>query len=215
MRGKEICNFLRQIRQQIAKDNGIPYTTDECKYQGECSGTCPKCDSEASFLNEEIRRRGINITKFVAATGLTLALSSCDTTNPNLPVRGKMLSDTETEHLQGDVKPMTNISASGPKAPTSPRTPSVICHYTNYGSVRGEVPYEPNPTSKTIAEHLEKLIVYPDSMIQAGIEVKVILCFNFDKEGIARNIEVRDSPNMLFASAVTDALKKLDRIILL
>ena len=36
------CKMLREIRRQIANENDIPYITEDCKYKGDCKGTCPK-----------------------------------------------------------------------------------------------------------------------------------------------------------------------------
>ena len=46
MRGRQKCKILKEIRQRIADENDIPYVTRECSYQGECTGTCPRCESE-------------------------------------------------------------------------------------------------------------------------------------------------------------------------
>lgn len=212
MNGKEICKILRQIRQQVADDNGIPYSTEECKHKGDCLGTCPKCDSEVNYLSEEIRRRGLNISKIIAATGLTLALTSCDTTNiPNNQQIGRT-PDNSREQLRGAVARVIPANTTDGQTPGSSRTPNIVCHYTNYGSMEGDVPYEPNPTSRVIAEQLEKLIVYPDTMLQSGIEAKVLLTFTYNKKGIAQKIEVKDSPDPLFTTAVTNALKQLDKV---
>ena len=45
MFGKEKCRILKEIRQKIADENEIPYVTQECHHQGNCSGTCPRCDA--------------------------------------------------------------------------------------------------------------------------------------------------------------------------
>ena len=44
MLGKQKCRILKEIRQRIADENDIPYVTRECSFQGNCRGTCPKCD---------------------------------------------------------------------------------------------------------------------------------------------------------------------------
>ena len=41
-RGKKICNQLKAVRQQIADENGIPFTVEECSHEGDCRGTCPR-----------------------------------------------------------------------------------------------------------------------------------------------------------------------------
>ncbi len=73
MNGKSKCKILKDIRKKIAEDNDIAYVTSECKYQGECSGTCPKCEAELRYLEDELNKRK-NIGKAVAVAGIAAAL---------------------------------------------------------------------------------------------------------------------------------------------
>ena len=54
--GKELCKYLRSVRMEIAKANGIEYKTEECPYIGPCAGTCEKCDEEIMFLNNALAK---------------------------------------------------------------------------------------------------------------------------------------------------------------
>lgn len=73
MNGKSKCKVLKDIRKKIAEDNDIAYVTSECQYQGECSGTCPKCEAELRYLEEELTKRR-NLGKTVAVAGIAAAL---------------------------------------------------------------------------------------------------------------------------------------------
>ena len=42
--GKQKCEILRNIRMDIAKKYGLKYNPTKCTYEGECNGTCNKCD---------------------------------------------------------------------------------------------------------------------------------------------------------------------------
>ena len=75
MNGKRTCEALRQIRQNIANANSIEYTPAECTYQGECSGTCPRCESEMRYIERQLRLRGA-LGKAVVVAGLTLSATS-------------------------------------------------------------------------------------------------------------------------------------------
>ena len=57
MSGKNRCGLLKKIRQMIAKKNNIPYEPVECNHQGDCAGTCPKCDEEVAYLEQELEKR--------------------------------------------------------------------------------------------------------------------------------------------------------------
>ena len=56
-RGKQVCKILKDIRKQIAEENDIEFITSECKHQGDCAGTCPKCEAELKYLESQLARR--------------------------------------------------------------------------------------------------------------------------------------------------------------
>ena len=59
-KGKSTCKVLKEIRQKIANENGICYVPKECHYKGECKGTCPACEAEVRYLEEELKRKRRN-----------------------------------------------------------------------------------------------------------------------------------------------------------
>ena len=75
MNGKEICKALRNIRRHIASTNDIAYVPAECDYQGECSGTCPRCESEMRYIERQLRLRRA-MGKAVVVAGLTLSTAA-------------------------------------------------------------------------------------------------------------------------------------------
>lgn len=52
--GKKICDYLRQLRIELAKANGIEFFSEECPSVGPCAGTCAKCDQEAAYLRDKL-----------------------------------------------------------------------------------------------------------------------------------------------------------------
>ena len=48
--GKEKCRILKEIRAEIARQNGIAWTVESCAHKGNCRGTCPKCEAEVVAL---------------------------------------------------------------------------------------------------------------------------------------------------------------------
>ena len=56
-RGKQTCKILKDIRRQIAEANDIEFITSECQYQGDCLGTCPKCEAEVRYLEQQLERK--------------------------------------------------------------------------------------------------------------------------------------------------------------
>lgn len=74
-KGKATCKILKEIRKQIAKENDIAFVTSGCKYQGDCLGTCPACEAEVRYLEEELRKRK-QLGKAVIVTGVSLGLAT-------------------------------------------------------------------------------------------------------------------------------------------
>ena len=56
-KGKQTCKILKEIRKQIAAENDIQLVIEECTYQGDCKGTCPKCEAEVRYLERELEKR--------------------------------------------------------------------------------------------------------------------------------------------------------------
>jgi len=103
-RGKEICRMLKEIRRQIAKANDIEFVTAECKHKGDCAGTCPKCESEVAYLEEQLaRRRRLGLTTRVA--GLALGIAAVAPALVTSCTKGDLMGDVEIERLQGIVGP--------------------------------------------------------------------------------------------------------------
>ena len=79
--GKEKCRILKEIRAEIAKANDIEWVVSECKHQGNCKGTCPKCEQEVRQLEEALAKREA-LGKKVAVVGISaaisLAVTGCD-----------------------------------------------------------------------------------------------------------------------------------------
>lgn len=73
MTGKSKCKILKDIRRQIAADNDIEFVTSDCKYQGECTGTCPKCEAEVRYLEQELAKRQ-KAGKAVAVAGIAATI---------------------------------------------------------------------------------------------------------------------------------------------
>lgn len=69
-RGKQTCKILKEIRRQIADANGIEFVTSECRYKGDCLGTCPKCEAEVRYLEQQLRIRSL-AGKAIALAGIS------------------------------------------------------------------------------------------------------------------------------------------------
>ena len=72
-RGKQTCKILKEIRKQIAAENDIKLVIEECTYQGDCKGTCPKCEAEVRYLERELEKRQ-RMGKAAVVAGLSVGL---------------------------------------------------------------------------------------------------------------------------------------------
>ncbi len=101
--GKEKCRILKEIRAEIAKANDIEWVVSECKHQGNCKGTCPKCEQEVRQLEDALAKREA-LGKTVAVVGISasIALSVTGCINPfpqttaGEPVAGGLLPPEPT-----------------------------------------------------------------------------------------------------------------------
>lgn len=116
MNGKSKCKILKQIRKQIAAENDITYVVSECKHQGDCLGTCPKCEAEVRYLEEELRKQQL-MGKKVAVAGVAAAIM--------LSTAGCDLIDILSPATGGDPLPPSGYEEQIPggiAAPTDPTT---------------------------------------------------------------------------------------------
>ena len=110
MRGKDKCKILKEIRQRIADENDIPYVTRECSYHGECTGTCPRCESELRYLEQQLERHrslGKRVSVAALCVGMALASAGCAPTV-------KQPTESMQTDLTGEVGPdESNIEGLG------------------------------------------------------------------------------------------------------
>ena len=88
--GKNRCEYLKEIRKRIAKENDIPLEQRECTFKGECSGTCPFCEAELQYLEKELHKRR-TLGKAVTVAGIalsSLAFGACETSSNYVPSSG-------------------------------------------------------------------------------------------------------------------------------
>ena len=106
--GKDICNELKAVRQSIANENGIPFETKECTYQGECRGTCPRCEAELRQLEAALAGR-LSMGKVATVAGLMLSLAAgaqaqeVKATTPQQPIAKEMTDSVTLKRLHGSV----------------------------------------------------------------------------------------------------------------
>ena len=102
-RGKQTCKILKEIRRQIAEANGIEYVTSECRYKGDCLGTCPKCEAEVRYLEQQLRARSL-AGKAVALAGISAASLAM-----LMPINAEAQTQQECQtFMKGNIPAMTD-----------------------------------------------------------------------------------------------------------
>ena len=127
--GKNKCDYLKKIRENIAKHYGIPFQTKECGFEGECKGTCPKCEQEVRYLEMELLKMG------VLKKSLTLACA--------LPVMASAVGSAEAP-LKGMMAPAVEATDFAPlekKIVRQNLSPASLQHQEE----EGEIPLSPPP----------------------------------------------------------------------
>lgn len=92
-KSKITCETLKAIRKQVADANGIVYTPAKCNFEGVCTGTCPACEREREYIENQIflKRKAGEIVKIA---GLVAGLT---TLAPLATVAQEMSSPAPTE----------------------------------------------------------------------------------------------------------------------
>lgn len=106
MLGKQKCKILKEIRQRIADENDIPYVTRECTHKGDCKGTCPKCEAELRYLEQQLaKRQSLGKRVAVAALCTGLAFGSAGCTSPADAFREIFHSRGGGDDIAGMIEP--------------------------------------------------------------------------------------------------------------
>ena len=86
---------MKEIRRQIAEANGIEFATSECRYKSDCLGTCPKCEAEVRYLEQQLNARSL-AGKAIALAGISagmILMSGCSGTTSKTQSNDDMLGE--------------------------------------------------------------------------------------------------------------------------
>ena len=162
-KGKQTCRILKEIRKQIAEENDIKLVIEECTYQGDCLGTCPKCEAEVRYLERELEKRQ-RMGKAAIVAGLSVGL---------LGVSQVALAQTP-DSLRMD---------------TIEKEEVVELESEIFGCIQETRPMFRGGERK-LMEFIGNNVVYPKEAIDAGIEGKVFVEFYIEKDGTVSNAKV-------------------------
>ena len=208
--GKKICKTLKEIRLQVARANDIPYEPTECKHKGDCLGTCPKCEEEVRYIEQQLDVRRM-LGKAVKVAGVSVgiaALAACHT-HKNV--------QTDNNALQGDVvapepdKHKPQIMGIPPARNENPDTQQDNCSEPKSMVVQtdtisenvvfGDIP-EQMPSFRggiqKLQEFINENIQYTEEMAQTCAQGRVVVRFVIEKDGTVTNPKVVKSVDPVF-----------------
>ncbi|MBR4199433.1 MAG: energy transducer TonB [Bacteroidales bacterium] len=215
-RGKKICGYLKGIRRKIAEENDIKLDIPECTYEGECRGTCPRCEWEVQYLEKTLFER-MKLGKIATISGLALGLSACGgNPGPIIETTGDV-PNTDTDNIeQADTLPLPPpdpdmvlpvvgelviedfIERTDTISDTTKHLAS-DAKLENNNKVEGEeewmglvveTPPEFPGGEDALYEFLAKNIKYPQAAKDSNIQGRVFVQFVVEKDGTITNPKV-------------------------
>lgn len=207
-RGKQTCKILKEIRRQIAEANDIEFVTSECRYKGDCLGTCPKCEAEVRYLEQQLLKRQL-MGKAVVLAGLSagmIAFSGCGSpssqANDSYSLQGEpteLLEGDDEWNVEGEL-PVQEVIDSIREA--AKMKEGEVANISDVIVTQGEMPDElpKNPDDRDIYNCVERMpefpggtaammnfiaknLKYPKEQLDSGIQGRVVIKFYVDTLG--------------------------------
>ena len=193
-KGKRTCNVLKAVRLQIAKANEIKFEPHECHHEGPCAGTCPACEAEVKYLEQQLQMRRV-LGRAVVLTGIAAGLTSLTACGQNKVPKGCENDSTITE-LAGDVAVDGYMEEPEPEVEEvvrgkMPAPVDTIRPINNDEKVlTGVVEYQPQFPGgiKACEQFIKENLRYPDT--GSDVQGRVIVSFMVERDGSLSNIKV-------------------------
>ena len=236
-RGRKICNTLKEIRQQIAVKNEIEYSTTDCHFEGDCQGTCPKCEAEQKYLENELHKRklaGKAATVAGISLGLAGAFSACNAPQPQqtdtltIP-KLEMVADTVNLDTIPDLRIEDCFILEGeiitpgviqPYFPDTIRKDSNDWVNLRLGEINPEkivdmdmldvIPAFPGGDEE-LRKFLQTNLIYPKEAKDKGIEGLVKVTFIVRKDGTITEVYAQKSPLKLLSAEAIRVVKMMPK----
>lgn len=194
-KGKRTCNVLKAVRLQIAKANEIKYEPHECHHEGPCAGTCPACEAEVKYLEQQLVMRRM-LGKAVVLTGIAASMTSLTACGQNKLPNG-CENDTTITELAGDVADVDGLMEM-PEPEVEevvmgkmPAPVDTIRPINNDEKVlTGVVEYQPQFPGgiKACEQFIKENLRYPDT--GSDVQGRVIVSFMVERDGSLSDIKV-------------------------
>jgi len=193
-RGKQTCKILKDIRQEIADKNEIAYTPSECHFEGECQGTCPKCEAELKYIENELHKRKI-LGKTATIAGISLGIAStfsaCNF--PSNSIKNDKTEITDTVPVDASSVRLIWQTLNSEGMVFESRDTSITNNAEYVWRYVDVYPEYPNGNKIALPIFIHKNAKYPQEAKENNWEGDVDVAFIVEKDGSLTNIRIRRS----------------------
>ena len=208
--GKETCRILKELRHKIAEANDIALETSECRFKGDCTGTCPRCESEVRYLERQIanRRRAGNAVRLAGLAAGAIIMSGCGNVSDSKPTEtllgevvdtiiAEEMCDTVVQTKENNVSNIENVSQRNASKDSVKTDTSLadnndpdfsLINSIDFGEIEdGHDPIYSPPTFPggeiALERFINRHIIYPDILKDEAISGSVIVEVTIDVDG--------------------------------
>ena len=171
-KGKQTCKILKEIRKQIAVENDIKLVIEECTYQGDCLGTCPKCEAEVRYLERELEKRQ-RMGKAAVVAGLSVGL----------------LGASQVALAQQPDPMRKDTTSVGLERYVAPEMGEVEDPENEVYEIVEQMPEFPNG-QETLMQYIAEQVKYPAEAKKAGAQGRVFVGFIVEPDGSLSDFKV-------------------------
>lgn len=208
--GKETCRILKELRHKIAEANDIALEISECRFKGDCTGTCPRCESEVRYLERQIanRRRAGNAVRLAGLAAGAIIMSGCGNVSDSKPTEtllgevvdtiiAEEMCDTVVQTKENNVSNIENVSQRNASKDSVKTDTSLadnndpdfsLINSIDFGEIEdGHDPIYSPPTFPggeiALERFINRHIIYPDILKDEAISGSVIVEVTIDVDG--------------------------------
>ena len=198
-RGKKICNTLKEVRMQVAKANDIKYAPTECHHEGDCAGTCPKCESEVRWLEQQLQLRR-QLGKAVAVVGVSVGLAALTACNSKTPTTE---SDPDTVSIESQTAGFLDMVPDTLSVESQIAETDILDYAEHHPSFPGG--------QQALLEFLRQNVNYPEQAKKDSIEGRVVVGFVIDTDGSITEPKVVRSVHPLLDAEALRVIKLMPK----
>lgn len=208
--GKETCRILKELRHKIAEANDIALEISECRFKGDCTGTCPRCEAEVRYLERQLaaRRRAGKAVRLAGLAAGAIIMSGCGNVSDSKPTEtllgevvdtiiAEEMCDTVVLTKENNVRNIENVSQRN-ASKDSVKTDTSLADNNNpdfslinsidFGEIEdGHDPVYSPPTFPggeiALERFINRHIIYPDILKDEAISGSVIVEVTIDVDG--------------------------------